>query len=237
MSEPLTPDLPEEEAFAAEHALGVLNAGERAAAELRMAREPAFAAHVEAWRERLAPMLAAIPAVEPSSSVWPRIERGLPVNDNSERGVRFWRGWAMGGMGLAAASMAAVVVLATRPPEVIAPPTPGQLLNARLDTSGGQHLFVAAYDPVRQKLIVTSLVAPGTDPVHVHELWLIPADGKPRSLGQIEPGTSKTLPMPQGLSAMAKEGAAIAVSVEPLGGSQQDGPSGPVAAIGKLAKI
>lgn len=237
MSEPLTPDLPEEEAFAAEHALGVLNAGERAAAELRMAREPAFAAHVEAWRERLAPMLAAIPAVEPSSSVWPRIERGLPVNDNSERGVRFWRGWAMGGMGLAAASMAAVVVLATRPPEIIAPPTPGQLLNARLDTSGGQHLFVAAYDPVRQKLIVTSLVAPGTDPVHVHELWLIPADGKPRSLGQIEPGTSKTLPMPQGLSAMAQEGAAIAVSVEPLGGSQQDGPSGPVAAIGKLAKI
>jgi anti-sigma-K factor RskA len=237
MSEPLTPDLPEEEAFAAEHALGVLNAGERAAAELRMAREPAFAAHVEAWRERLAPMLAAIPAVEPSSSVWPRIERGLPVNDNSERGVRFWRGWAMGGMGLAAASMAAVVVLATRPPEIIAPPTPGQLLNARLDTSGGQHLFVAAYDPVRQKLIVTSLVAPGTDPVHVHELWLIPADGKPRSLGQIEPGTSKTLPMPQGLSAMAREGAAIAVSVEPLGGSQQDGPSGPVAAIGKLAKI
>lgn len=237
MSEPLTPDLPEEEAFAAEHALGVLNAGERAAAELRMAREPAFAAHVEAWRERLAPMLAAIPAVEPSSGVWPRIERGLPVNDNTERGARFWRGWAMGGMGLAAASMAAVVVLATRPPEIIAPPSPGQLLNARLDTSGGQHLFVAAYDPVREKLIVTSLVAPGTDPVHVHELWLIPADGKPRSLGQIEPGTSKTLPMPQGLSAMAQEGAAIAVSVEPLGGSQQDRPSGPVAAIGKLAKI
>ena len=237
MSEPLTPDLPEEEAFAAEHALGVLNAGERAAAELRMAREPAFAAHVEAWRERLAPMLAAIPAVEPSSSVWPRIERGLPVNDNSERGVRFWRGWAMGGMGLAAASMAAVVVLATRPPEIIAPPTPGQLLNARLDTSGGQHLFVAAYDPVRQKLIVTSLVAPGTDPIHVHELWLIPADGKPRSLGLIAPGTSKSLPMPEGLPALTTEGASIAVSVEPLGGSKENGPSGPVAAIGKLARI
>lgn len=237
MSKPLTPDLPEDEAFAAEHALGVLNAGERAAAELRMAREPAFAAHVEAWRERLAPILTSIAPVEPPVGLWPRIERGLPANDNEGRGVRFWRGWAVGGMGLAAASMAAVVVLATRPPEIIAPPTPGQLLNARLDTSGGQHLFVAAYDPVRGKLIVTSLVAPGADPVHVHELWLIPADGKPRSLGQIEPGTSKTLPMPQGLSAMAKEGAAIAVSVEPLGGSQKDGPSGPVAAIGKLAKI
>jgi anti-sigma-K factor RskA len=237
MSEPLTPDLPEDEAFAAEHALGVLNAAERAAAELRMAREPAFAAHVDAWRERLAPMLAAIAPVEPPSALWPRIERGLPANDNGGRGVKFWRGWAMGGMGLAAASMAAVVVLATRPPTIIQPPTPGELLNARLDTSGGQHLFVAAYDPVREKLIVTSLVTPGTDPVHVHELWLIPADGKPRSLGLIAPGTSKTLPMPQGLPALAKEGASIAVSVEPPGGSKQDGPSGPVAAIGKLAKI
>jgi anti-sigma-K factor RskA len=237
MSEPLTPDLPEGEAFAAEHALGVLNAAERAAAELRMAREPAFAAQVEAWQARLAPMLAAVTPVEPPAGLWPRIERGLPANDNEGRGVRFWRGWAMGGMGLAAASLAAVVVLATRPPEIIAPPTPGELLNARLDTSGGQHLFVAAYDPVREKLIVTSLVAPGTDPIHVHELWLIPADGKPRSLGQIEPGTSKTLPMPQGLSAMAQEGASIAVSVEPLGGSKENGPSGPVAAIGKLARI
>ncbi|MBR7620681.1 anti-sigma factor [Phenylobacterium sp. 20VBR1] len=237
MSEPLIPDLPEDEAFAAEHALGVLNAAERATAELRIAREPAFAAHVDAWRERLAPMLAAIAPVEPSSQVWPRIERGLPANDNDGHGVKFWRGWAMGGMGLAAASMAAVVVLATRPPTVIAPPSPGELLNARLDTSGGQHLFVAAYDPVREKLIVTSLVTPGTDPVHVHELWLIPADGKPRSLGLIAPGTSKTLPMPQGLPALATEGASIAVSVEPLGGSRQDGPSGPVAAIGKLARI
>ena len=237
MSEPLIPDLSEDEAFAAEHALGVLNGAERATAELRMAREPAFAAHVDAWRDRLAPMSAAITPVDAPSGLWPRIERALPANDNEGRAAKFWRGWAMGGMGLAAASMAAVVVLATRPPTVIAPPTPGELLNARLDTSGGQHLFVAAYDPVREKLIVTSLVTPGTDPVHVHELWLIPADGKPRSLGLIAPGTSKTLPMPQGLPALATEGASIAVSVEPPGGSKQDGPSGPVAAIGKLARI
>lgn len=237
MSEPLIPDMPEDEALAAEHALGVLTAGERATAELRMARDPTFAADVDAWRGRLAPMLAAVAPVEPSSQLWPRIERGLPANDNDGHAVKFWRGWAMGGMGLAAASMAAVVVLATRPPTVVAPPTPGQLLNARLDTSGGQHLFVAAYDPVREKLIVTSLVTPGSDPVHVHELWLIPADGKPRSLGLIAPGTSKSLPMPRGLPALAKEGASIAVSVEPPGGSTQDGPSGPVAAIGKLARI
>ena len=48
------PELPEDEALAAEHALGVLTARERAAAETRMAIDPAFAAEVDAWRLRLA---------------------------------------------------------------------------------------------------------------------------------------------------------------------------------------
>ena len=233
MSEPPN-ELPEDEAFAAEHALGVLNAADRALAETRMAREPAFAAMVEAWTARLAPMLEAITPIAPSAALWPRIERGLPANDN---GAVFWRRWAMGSTAAAVACAVGLMVYATRPPTVIQPPEPGALLNARLDTSGGQHLFVAAYDPVRQTLVVTSLVTPGTDPVHVHEVWLIPADGQPHSLGLIAPGTSKAMPMPKDLGTLAQEGASIAVSVEQPGGSKQAGPTGPVAAVGKLAKI
>ena len=41
------PELSETEAFAAEHALGVLSALERRSAETRMAADPAFAALVE----------------------------------------------------------------------------------------------------------------------------------------------------------------------------------------------
>ena len=63
------PDLSEAEAFAAEHALGVLDARERAEAETRMAKEPAFAADVEAWRHRLAPMLDAIEPVPAPQAV------------------------------------------------------------------------------------------------------------------------------------------------------------------------
>ncbi|HPA38246.1 MAG TPA: anti-sigma factor, partial [Phenylobacterium sp.] len=69
------------------------------------------------------------------------------------------------------------------------------------------------------------------------EVWLIPADGQPHSLGLIAPGTSKAMPMPKDLSTLAQEGASIAVSVEQPGGSKQAGPTGPVAAVGKLAKI
>ena len=233
------PELSDNEAFAAEHALGVLTAAERARAELRMAREPAFAADVEAWAARLAPMAGDIAQVEPSAAVWPRIERGLPANDNAGVGLAFWRRAAMGGFGLAAASLlAAVLIVAQRPPTLVAPPqTPGQMLNARIDTPKGDHLFVAAYDPTRQAVLISSLVPPGAGAGHVHQLWLIPADGKPRSLGFVTPGTSVTIPVSTLLASLADERAALAVSVEAPGGSKKDGPTGPVVAVGKLSKI
>ena len=233
------PELPEDDALAAEHALGVLSARERAAAELRMAREPAFAAEVEAWRERLAPLVEDVASVEPPAGLWPRIVRSLPANDNQVgvlRRLKFWRGATMGSLGLAVASLAMVAVLATRPPQIITP-APAPIMNARLMSTGGQPMFLAAYDPERRAVLVASLVPPGTDPAHSHELWLIPADGKPRSLGLVEPGASKSMPISEKMAAMAKEGATMAVTVEPAGGSTVDGPSGPVAAVGKLARI
>lgn len=236
------PELPEDEALAAEHALGVLSARERAAAENRMARDPGFAADVQTWRARLAPLADEIAPVQAPAGLWPRIERMLAANDNALgvlRRLRFWRAATVGSMAVTAASLAAVMFLAARPPEVITPPRPpmGPMMNARLMTDGGQPLFLAAYDPERKSILVASLVPPGADPDHSHELWLIPADGKPRSLGLIDPGASKAMPMSEPMAAMTTEGASLAVSVEPRGGSKLDGPSGPVAAVGKLARL
>jgi anti-sigma-K factor RskA len=234
------PSLSELEALAAEHALGVLSAHERADAEARMARDPAFADLVTAWREQLAPMLDEVPPVTPPAAVWERIHRALPANDNAavRRRLRFWRGATIGSLGLAAASLALAVMLAVRPP--LAPQAPAPILNAHLMSPADavRPMFVAAYDPARQALIVTSLAKPGADPDHVHELWVIPPDGKPHPIGMIEPGQSKAMPMPRAMAPMFAPGAAIAVSVEPPGGSPtRNAPSGPIAAMGKLAKI
>jgi anti-sigma-K factor RskA len=239
------PELNDAEAFAAEHALGVLSAAERAEAERRMATDPAFAADVDAWRARLAPLTLALAPVPAPAGLWPRIERALPANDNADdgaKGVRFWRGTAVSSLGLLAASLVAVVMLANQPPTIVQAPGPiaGPLLNASLTTQDGAPvpLFVAAYDPARKALIITSLVKAGSDPGHVHELWVIPSDGKPRALGFVEPGKSKSIPMSRELAESMAEGSAIAVSVEPPGGSPNpDGPSGPIAAVGKLAEI
>jgi anti-sigma-K factor RskA len=234
----LPPDLPEDETLAAELALGVLSGPERVAAETRAARDPTFAALVEAWAERLAPLLEGVEPVEAPRGVWPRIERALPANDDTDRRLRFWKGATAAAVSLAAASVvAAVIVTVRQPPAPESGPPP--LLNASLAGQPGvQPLFVTAYDPMRKALVITSLVPPGADPLHVHQLWLIPQDGQPRSLGMVEPGTSKAMPIPVELAPLVEQGAELAVSVEPPGGSTRpDGPSGPVAARGRLNPV
>lgn len=227
------PELPEDEALAAEHALGVLNAVDRATAEIRMAQDFAFARMVVAWRYRLAPLAALLKPVETSEDLWTRIERALPSNDN--RALRFWRGAAISGLGLAAASMAAVAVILLQGP--LAPAAPPPMLSAKLDTAGGQHLFVAAYDPQRQAVVISSLVPAGTDPGHVHQLWLIPADGKPRALGFVPVGASVKIPLAPPAAGLTDTQATLAISVEAPGGSKKVGPTGPVVAKGALIKI
>jgi anti-sigma-K factor RskA len=236
------PELAEAEAFAAEHALGVLNSAERRQAEQRMATDPTFAAQVEAWRVRLDSMGQRLTEVSPPVDLWQRVLRSLPANDNSAavRGLRFWRGATVGAMTLAAASIAVAVNIGIRPPVQLQPPEPGQLLDASLVSQSGAPvpLFVAAYDPTRKALIVTSLVTANNDPSHVHELWVIPADGKPRPLGILQPGKTVAMPMPEKFLPSLAAGSALAVSLEPPGGSPKiDTPTGPITAVGKLAKI
>ena len=239
------PELPEAEALAAEHALGVLSGAERAEAEARIARDPAFARDVDAWRERLAPLMEAVAPVAPPESVWRGVERQLPANDNADSRVGFWRRATAGSFSLAAASVAAAVFLYANPREVtVEVPTTvapqGQLLSASLAQTTGraQPLFVASYDPDRKALIITSLLPAGSDRDKVHELWLLAGNDKPKSLGLVERGKAKVIALPTELLGKMSEGAALAVSLEPPGGSPNpDGPTGPVIGVGKLSKL
>jgi anti-sigma-K factor RskA len=239
------PELSEAEALAAEHALGVLSGRDRDEAEVRMARDPAFAADVEAWRMRLAPLFDGIEPVAAPAGVWARIEREIPANDNTAgRRLRFWRGTATGSMGVAVAALVAVAVLASQGPRIVQVPAPlpqqGQLLSASAvkQEGGAQPLFVASYDPDRKALIVTSLLANAADRAHVQELWLIAGKDNPKSLGILEPGKSQVIALPTDVMAKMSAGAALAVSIEEPGGSKDpDGPTGPVIGVGKLQKL
>ena len=220
-------DLPEDELLAAEYALGVLGATERAQVERRITREHAFAGLVAAWDERLAPWATEIADVSPSPQVWDRIAEVLPAKSTGLwESIAFWRVFGLASA-LAAACLAGLVYIGTL---TQAPP-----LVAAID-GGGHHHFVATIDAKRGTVAVVP-AAFTSDATRVPELWLIPADGKPRPLGLLSADRTVTIAIPADLAALAVTNAVLAVSLEPHGGSPTRLPTGPVIAQGKLTNL
>jgi anti-sigma-K factor RskA len=102
--------------------------------------------------------------------------------------------------------------------------------------STGQPAFVAAVNADGTSLLVMPAALLSSDQ-RAMELWLIPAGDKPYSLGLIEPGRPVRLDVPRDLVARISADAALAVSMEPPGGSPTGQPTGPVIASGKLISL
>lgn len=225
--------LPADELLAAEYALGVLAGAERAAAEQRIARERGFAAMVAEWEARLSPWAAGIPEVTPPAQVWDNIAAALPsVAPPAQTGgwwqsLAFWRGLSLASGALAAACIGVLIYRGTVPER---PP-----LMASIDGGGHRH-FVATLDPARGSVAVAP-AAFTADATRVPELWLIPADGRPRPLGLLRADGGVVISIPQALRPLATGDAVLAVSLEPSGGSPTGQPTGPVIASGKLTNL
>jgi anti-sigma-K factor RskA len=69
------------------------------------------------------------------------------------------------------------------------------------------------------------------------ELWAILADGKPISLGVIPPNGKGKVELSETQKALIGKPIALAVSLEPKGGSPTGQPTGPVLYQGPLASI
>ena len=243
MTDDRTPrdDLP---ALAAEHALGLLD-GEDLARALGLVRsDPAFRAEVERWRGRLGPMLDEIDPVTPPAGLWSRIERAIgrsaePSNVVPlQRKLAMWRGVAAAMTALAACLILFVLLRPTVPVPVTIPVTaPPQVASApmvaRLN-AGQKVALVASWDSQRRQLLLATAAGLPSRPSHSHQLWVIPADGKPRSLGVMAEKDQMMMPLPAPLGELMRSGATIAVSVEPMGGSPTGAPTGPVVASGIL---
>jgi anti-sigma-K factor RskA len=222
--------LPEDELLAAEYALGVLGGAEREAAAHRVTREPAFAAMVAAWDERLAPWAGEIAEVAPPPQLWDRIATALPPPQPARASLwdslAFWRVFALASA-LAAACLAVVIYLGAA--------RPGAPLVAAIE-GGGQRSFVATVDVRRGTIAVVPAAFTG-DATRVPELWLIPPGGKPLPVGLLNGDKPVVIAIPAALVAQAAGGATLAVSLEPPGGSPTGAPTGPVIGAGKLTAL
>jgi anti-sigma-K factor RskA len=199
-----------DDTLAAEYALGVLDAPDRAAAEARIARDPAFAEAVARWHDRLAPLNAAYPEVAPPAPLRARIEARLFPAPPRRR-----LGWWGAVAGAAVAALLLVGVLALQGP---APVTPR--LQAALQDDTAPVAFAATWDGAALRITRTAgAPAPaGRD----YQLWLIGPSGVPESLGLLATAETR-LPRPD-----LAPGLVLAVSLEPAGGAPGPAPTGPV---------
>ncbi len=223
--------LPDDELLAAEYALGVLDGEARAAAERRLARERGFAELVAQWQERLAPWASEIAQVQPPSEVWQRILAQLPSQPAPRpplwQNLAFWRRFGLASAVLAAACIGALVYLGTLSRE--------PLLVAALE-GNGRHALVATLDPRNATIVAVpaNLVVTGN---RVPELWLVVPGKDPQALGVIDAKKPVALALSSRVMADATTQAALAISLEPPGGSPTGQPTGPVIAVGPLTKL
>ena len=188
-----------DETLAAEYALGLLEGEELLAARSRENSDPAFAADVARWQERLAPLADAVHPRMPREEVWQRIEAELAGDDGSAEVVtlrRSLRRWQWAG-GLSAAAAVALAFLAL--PQLTGPgePAPGiaqapgsdtPLLAANMPIEGTPLSLDFTYLPEKDSLLVGA-VGLTADGVHDHEIWFVPEEGDLVSLTSTDSGT------------------------------------------------
>ena len=188
------------------------------------------------------PLADTIDEVTPAPYVWARIHDALQLDAPARTPVKPSRGglwnnlalWHWLGIGASAVAVALLVVVNMPPHAPIAVQANAAYMAASIQQDNGSTGWTATLDPQRGRVVVV----PGT-PVafatgRAPELWLIPAGGKPISVGMIALDKPTTLTLDPTLLAKLGTSALLAVSVEPLGGSPTGQPTGAVIAKGAI---
>ena len=236
--------------LAAEYVLGTLRGAARSRFEALLPAHPALRHAVTQWQFRLQPLAASVAEVQPPAHVWPRIEARLfggaaaaasanaassaAASTAGPRRPFTWAAWQhlalwRGISGVATAAAIALFVVGSQAPAPQAPivivlgsnPEAAAALNAS---------FVASITADGRALVLKPINPVALSAGRALELWAVPPQGAPRSLGLVKEDGATTLLRTQLLANTA----AFAVSVEPAGGSTTGAPTGPIVSVGKL---
>jgi anti-sigma-K factor RskA len=214
------------ERLAAEYALGTLRGRARERLQRWQRDDPELAAEVARWEARLAPLADAVQPVAPPARVWPKIEQRLWFR----KPFSLWKALGLVASG-AAAALVAVALLLPLPGTGI----PASYIAVLSDPKTSQPVLVAMAERSERVLHVTAL----EPAIHVAgrslELWALPRGGQPKSLGLVA-GEKTELKLLAAADQSLGDVPALAVSLEPQGGSPTGQPTGPVLYTGPCVK-
>jgi anti-sigma-K factor RskA len=214
--------------LAMEYALGTLTLAEMRQAEARAASDPAFAAEILRWQDRLSPLATLVPAVQPPPALWARLALATGARMPRPGNARGWQAATAVSLALAA-SLAVVAFL----PRLSPPPAQFAAALAPLATPAR---FLAITRP-DGSIALTSLGDAPAPPGRDYELWALPLGAAtPVPLGVLPAGQlgGKVVVVAPGHAAPQEQ---LLVSEEPAGGSPTGAPTGPVVLGGTLLAV
>ena len=183
--------------------------------------------------DMLSPMAWGLAPVAPSDLVWRRIAR-LMAPDASAPAASTSR-WPLLAAAMSVAFLAATIgwwQATIRPPEVVidtrvesVPLEPA--VGVFADDSGSALWVARIYDDL-QRADITVTTPPDAQANNDYQLWILRDDGVPVSLGLLPQTGARSLALDDAAIDALQRGSTLAVSLEPLGGSPEPVPTGPV---------
>lgn len=207
------------DALAVDFILGAMKGAARKRFQRLMMANPKVRQSVWRWEQHLNPLAESLPATAPNKAVWQRIQQrlGWVVAATPAAPAKTGKYW----LALATAASLLLAVVMLRP--LLQSPLSQDIAVIQTNDAKAWWLVSKAGNMLRVK----ATAAVTDDIAHDYELWMLPADGQaPISLGLLPQQGERALSWPAAADGIAI--AALAVSLEPLGGSATGAPTGPV---------
>lgn len=224
------------DAVAGEYVLGTLRGRARVRFERLARSERSVADALRDWQERLLPLAETLPPVDPPARVWAAILARVRSEGSASSPrpplwarVGWWRGLALASVTVAVAfAVAFFRPTAERPEGTLVVVLAGQ---------DAKPALIAATDRSSRYLTVSAVAPLTVAGDRALELWMLPAQGNPRSLGLVLPAGSARVTLPATADQALRDIPALAISLEPKGGSPTGLPTGPVLYSGPVQRL
>ncbi len=226
------------EGLAAEYVLGSLQGSARKRFERWMMDSYRVRQEVWFWEEKLSGLAEVVPAHEPPKRIWAAIEQHLwPEKIATKAASGFSWLWPSWGLMATAAAIFMAVMLVQQPEQERYPLLSGAIVQENI--KGPLWLLSeAGENGETNRLRLRPVAAEAAQPDRDYELWVVPEEGQPLSLGVIPVGDDVLqIELNESVRAALEKSRTLAISLEPKGGSTTGAPTGPILHVTKLYEL